>query len=151
MKLKNNKGITGIDISVSLVIIVLFVGIVSSLLYNFVISSKDIDRKGTATDIAIQVIENIKQMEYEDIKEDSNGGITPDYINTYFKAKTGNQENKIEIKPGYDIKINIENYKEKTNDNSLQDVLKIVKVTVNYSIGKRQQSIDISTTITKED
>ena len=151
MKLRDNKGITGVDISVSLIIIVLFVGIISSLLYNFVISSRNIDRKGTATDIAIQVIENIKQMDYEDIREDSNGGITVDYINTYFREKTGNQENKIDVKTGYDTIINIKNYKEEVGDNSLQDVLKIVKVTVSYSIGNRQQSIDIGTTITKED
>lgn len=34
---------------------------------------------------------------------------------------------------------------------NLQDVIKIVNVTVTYSIGNRDESIDISTTITKED
>ena len=60
MKLKNNKGITGVDISISLVIIVLFVGIITSLLYSFVISSRNIDRKTMATEIAVDKLESMK-------------------------------------------------------------------------------------------
>lgn len=144
MKLKDNKGITGIDISVALIIIVLFVGLVSSLSYNYVIASRNVNRKGTATDIAIAKLEELKRMTYDDILEMSG----QDQNATEYYNVDGQ---KLEGGTGpYKLVTEVRKY---TNSNieNIQDVLKIAKVTVTYSIGNREESVEISTAITRED
>lgn len=144
MNLRNNRGFTGIDVSVALVIIVLFAGLVASLVYKFGIASKEIDRKSEATYLAIQVIEGIKQMDYQDIIEDTAGGMTVQNI----ESSTGQT---IENEDGYTITINVQNYKDKMQNDTLEDVMKIVKVTVEYTVETETQNVDVSTVVTKEE
>lgn len=127
MNLRNNRGFTGVDISIALVIMVLLVGIITSLVYNFGITSKEINRKSEATYLAIQVIEGIKQMKYEEIIEDTNGGTTISSI----ESLTGQV---FEVKNGYTVTVNIENYRDRMGDSTLEDVIKIAKVTVQYTV-----------------
>ena len=41
MKLKNNKGFTGVDVAVSLVILLVFIAFISALFYNVVLLQKE--------------------------------------------------------------------------------------------------------------
>lgn len=143
-KLSENKGFTGIDISIATIVILLFVSIIASLVYNFSEASKGVERKSEATHLAIQIIENIKQMNYDDIIEDKNNGMDLKYI----QEKTGQT---IEEKTGYNITINVENYKDRKNDQNLEDVIKIAKVTIDYTLGKDTEKVEISTIVAKEE
>lgn len=167
MKFRNNKGITGVDLSVALIIIVLFVGIISSLVYNFAISSRNINRKATATNIAIAKIEQLKQdfinneadvgteegtkREYANINE-SNGDIT--YYDAYTEAyKTPYLiETKITKFGNYTDSSYIQSLSTSDKNRILEEnLLKIVDVTVSYSVGNREETIQIKTAITRED
>lgn len=167
MKFRNNKGITGVDLSVALIIIVLFVGIISSLVYNFAISSRNINRKATATNIAIAKIENIKhdfinneedigteegtKREYANINE-STGEIT--YYNAYTEASKTPYlvETKITKFAHYDESSYIQSLSPSDKNRILEEnLLKIVDVTVSYSIGNKEENIQIKTAITRED
>ncbi|OKZ57581.1 MAG: hypothetical protein BHV99_01155 [Clostridium sp. 26_21] len=64
---KNNKGITGIDATIAVVILIIFVPLVTSLFGNIANTSKKINRKATATNIAIQAIEGAKLLGYNNI------------------------------------------------------------------------------------
>ena len=139
MKIKNNHGFTGIDISISLIVMVLFVSLIASLLYNFHMSSQGINRKTDATYLAIQVLENLKQMNYDDIIEDSNGGMTVE-----------NLEKAVDIPSGYKVQLNIQNYREIANDSSLKDLIKVAKVTIQYTLGNIHEEVSMSTVITRE-
>lgn len=143
MNIKSEKGFTGADISVALVIIVLFAGLISSLLYSFGVKSKEIDRKSDATYLAVSIIEGIKQMDYDSVKEDTNGGLTVADIETV----TGST---IDVADGYSVTINVQNYKDKVGDETLKDVMKIVTVTVSYTVGQEQKQITLDTVITKD-
>ena len=70
VKLKNNKGFTTIDISISIIIIILFVSIISTAYYNYYISITRKNREAQAINIIIDVIENIEKMNYEDITQE---------------------------------------------------------------------------------
>lgn len=144
MNLRNNKGVTGVDLSVSIVIIVLFVGLIASLVYNFGVASKGVNRTSIATNIAISKIEQLKSEDYEDLQ-----GKTTEY-----KDENGvTQEN-----APYKVTTEIIKYSEsdyvknlsEIQKEELQDVIKIVKVIVEYKVGNRNESIDINTVITKE-
>ena len=149
MNLRDNKGITGIDISVALIIIVLFVGIISTLSYNYVIASRSMNRKAIATNIAISKIESIKSQPYDQVIE-TNGNLSE---MTEYRDINGVQapNGPYEVVTEVQKYIN-SNYINNTQDRTqLQDVIKIVKVTVNYNTGNRKESIELKTTITKED
>ena len=65
MKLKNNKGFTGVDVAVSLVILLIFISFVAALFYNVSNTSKRMERKTQATNIAIEFIEAMKATPFE--------------------------------------------------------------------------------------
>ena len=60
MNLKSQKGITSMDVTVAIMIIVIFSSIIVSLYQNYSISSKRIERKAEATEYAIETVEEIK-------------------------------------------------------------------------------------------
>ena len=63
--MKNNKGVIGVDVGVAILIFIMFVGVITMLFYNTSMSSIATERKATATDIAVRVIENINIMTYD--------------------------------------------------------------------------------------
>ncbi len=62
--IKEEKGITGIDIAISVVIITIFIAIIANLIANINVNNKDIERKTKATSYAVQEIEKIKAQGY---------------------------------------------------------------------------------------
>ena len=169
MNYRNNKGVTGVDISVALIIIVLFVGIISSLVYNFAISSRNINRKATATNIAIYKIEKIKQDFIS-----NNGITTPDNSNDilYEYAQLNDATGEVTLydastdayKTPYSVVTKITKFADYTDSSYIQNLsledknrirqdnlLKIVDVTVSYSVGNKEENIQIKTAITRED
>lgn len=132
MKFSNNKGITGIDITVALGIIVIFVSIIASLSYNFVMSSRNVERKSRATYIALETIEDLKLIDYNSI------GTQMEVAQV--EQLSGKQ---IATYDGYTITITSSLYGE-------QDILKIVNVKVEYVVGKSTENVEITTAISKE-
>ena len=146
MNFRNNKGITGTDISVSLIIIVLFVGIISTLVYNFSAESKEINRKSQAIDIAISKIESMKQSNYDEIVDgieffDKNGQSLGVASGPFEAITTVTKYKDSEYLEGMSSE----------EKNKIQDLIKIVKVSVKYYNGGSDQTIELSTVITKED
>lgn len=64
MLIKEEKGITGIDTAISLVIITIFISIIANIIANININTKETERKAKATSYAVQEIEKIKANEY---------------------------------------------------------------------------------------
>ena len=84
MKMKNNSGITGVDITISIIILVLFISLITNMFYNVGITSKKVSRKSEATYLAIQVIEALKQIEYDQLplgETEENKNMTLDELN----------------------------------------------------------------------
>ncbi len=160
MKFRNNKGVTGVDISVALIIIVLFVGIISSLVYNFAISSRNINRKAIATNIAINKIEQLKYDFINNINDAE--GTTTEYAN--YSDSNGSISYDSTYKTPYSVETTITKFGNYTDSSYIQsltptdkrrildeNLLKIVDVTVSYSVGNKEETIQIKTAITRED
>ena len=64
MIIKEEKGVTGIDISISLIVITIFISMIASLIANININAEDTQRKTKATSYAIQEIEKIRALGY---------------------------------------------------------------------------------------
>lgn len=132
-KIKAKRGFTTADIVISVIIIMLFIGIITTLYYNFYITTSSKNRNAMATNYLIDIIEEAKILKYEDIDEESIQNII---INA-------------NIPESYAITASIQKYNETEGNTDKIDLIKILKVNVEYSVGDKTEKIEISTLITK--
>ena len=67
MNIKSEKGITNIDIIISIILITLFVAIIATLMYSINSNSKAVERRSEATNYAINAIETLKASAFDDL------------------------------------------------------------------------------------
>lgn len=147
MKFKNEKGFTGIDITIAVIIIMLFMSLIATLFYNIASSSKALERKTEATYIATDVIEKIKALDYDEITV---GNYNDSNINYNDSTKTGilKENSQYNSTEGYSLNVNIENYV--PEGESQNDLVKTINVKVEYKVGKNIENVELSTTVTRE-
>ena len=149
MKIKNNKGITGVDITIAVIILTIFVSLIANMFYNVSQIANTVNRKTEATYIATQVVEAIKRLSYDDLptgETDDTTEFTLEKLNTIL-----GEGNEIILKNGYDVDILVENYRKIKGDETLQDILKRITVTVKYNEKTKQKSMQLSTVIVREE
>ena len=132
MNFRSEKGVTGIDITVSIIIITLFIGIIATLMFNINSSSGGIGRKSEATNYAITEIEKIKAQDFNTLNNKEESGYIED--TPYYKT------------------IKIQDYKylnnSNINDEKIQeDILKKLTVEISYKTGKNIETVSLSTII----
>lgn len=155
MKFKSEKGFTGTDITVALIIILLFMSVISVVFFNITKSSKNIDRRSEATYIATSIIEAIKAQKYDDLK------VTNDeiYVRQYgqevqYTAKDNTtvslgQIDKIE--DGFTCILNVYNYiPESDKQKEVNDLVKVVVVRVEYKLANEVKNVELTTTIVRQ-
>lgn len=64
MVIKEEKGITGIDIAISVIVITIFIAMIANLIASININAKEAERKTKATSYAVQEIEKTKALGY---------------------------------------------------------------------------------------
>lgn len=143
MNLKNEKGVTGIDISIAVVIIFIFVSIIAIIIANLNNSSKELDRKSEAIYIAINEIENIKNQgfsKYETLNKES----TQDMDGNSFV----NQPTETE---GFYKTISVLDYTEiEGNEDKVPNIVKKVTVTISYMFNGKEEKVELATILSKE-
>ena len=139
MKLRSEKGSTGIEIAVSVVIIFIFVSIIAILNYRISSTAKEIELKSDATYLAINEIESVKSDNFSKYNNRS--------------EKNGNSiiVNNEEIKDGYYKTISVIDYTDLPgNENKTENIVKKVTVKVSYMFKAKEQTVELSTVVTKE-
>ena len=146
MKIKDEKGFTGSDITVAVIIIMLFMTLIGTIFYNITASHRQLERKTEATYIAIDVMEKLKAQNYNDliVGEYNSNKITDE---EYEKNKTA-KILKDAIEEGYSLKVTIKNYN--TPEENGYDLVKIITVKVEYKVGKNTENVELKTTVTRE-
>lgn len=138
MNLKNNKGYTGVDISIAMIIIMIFIPTLLAISYSIQKTSNEVKRKAEAVFIATEILESTKGMSFENLdnmEEEENISLL---------------EEKYSKDVSYDINIEVENYyPEEVNEEDREDLVKKIKVIVTYPTGNKTKSIDISTVRSK--
>ena len=131
MHFKNEKGYTGIDIAISVVVLFIFVSLVAFLSYGFNSSSKAIELKAQAISLAVDEIETIKNT------------ITMENINT---LDTETQETSTQ---GFYRTITVEDYAD-LGPTKIRGLVKKITVKIQYMFQNKQQTVELSTIVTKE-
>lgn len=135
--MNSQKGLTAADIAIAVIIIVIFVGTISSGFYNYYMASTSVSRGSAALSYTIDVIETVEQMNYEDVTEEN---INREIQELY---------NKKAISTPYKVTATVQKYNEIQGNENKKDLIKILTVTVNYEMNKKVEKIQISRLITK--
>ena len=146
-KMKSEKGVTGVDITVAIILITIFVAIIATLFFNIQKTSSDIERRTEATAYAVSIIEQIKANGFDSLPTVSDGtNIITGYEDKYI------QDNGVDT-PYYQT-IRVEDYSEiaeSTGEEEIQpDVVKKITVTIAYKSGNENKEISLSTSMSTE-
>lgn len=143
MKFRSEKGYTGVDIAIAVIVITMFVSLIAVLIYRFNSLSNEIELKSEATAIAIDEIENIKKQGFE-VYDGMNINTTED--------KDGNTlENQPTQKEGFYRTIVVEDYTDiEENEQKISNLVKKVTVKISYMFQGKEQTVELSTILSKE-
>lgn len=137
MKIKSERGVTGIDITVSILVITIFVSLIGVLIYNISAQSQSIERR---TEAAYQTVNLIEQMKAKTVEE--------------LDALTEEEKSGFIEGTPYSKKIEVIDYKDMTEENQQNDeiqygIVKKVTVTVSYKDGAKTEEISLSAIVTR--
>ena len=158
--MNNNKGFTLIELSISIVVVVLFATIVANLNYQIFSNYVEAKRTALATERAVEILEYTGTIDIEQDGFDDNGNINSSsrafekikekYKTAYLLENTINFNLDNDV---YECHIKFEDYANLT-ENSGKDlqpnILKIITVTVDYSIRGNEENVSIKRVLTKK-
>ena len=107
MIFKNEKGITNIDLTVSIILITVFIALIATIMYTINANFNSIERRTEATNYAINEIESLKAQNFEDLQDTPTDG-TNDFVN--MTDKEGERNTVIGKTTGFSKKITIIDY-----------------------------------------
>ena len=163
MNLRNNKGYTGVDISVAMIIILIFIPTIFGIVYNIQRINGRAERQSNAVNIATDILEIAKSLNYNDVNISDSGLLKTQLENKYTSSSQNAEidvlENEYEYlyftyvgenEVHYRIQVGILKYfpegVEKKDEN---DLVKKIKVTVTYPVGNNTKKVEISTVLQK--
>ncbi len=139
--MRSEKGFTGIDISVSVIIAFIFVTIIAVLIYRVNSTSKEITLRSDATYIAINEIEQIKNNGFDEYGTRSEADGT--------SVVTSNEE--VAGNEGFYKTITVIDYTDLPgNGDKVKNIVKKATVKISYMFQAKEQSVEISTILSKE-
>ncbi len=165
MNLRNNKGYTGIDISVAMIIILIFIPTIFGIVYNMQKTRARTERQVVAVNIATDILEIVKSLNYEnvDVSEDGelNNLLKQRYTLSSYNSNIDSQEENFSQYSYYTlIGTNNEHYRiqvgilkhvpEGEENIDTAGYVKQVKVIVTYPVGNTTKNINISTVVKNE-
>lgn len=143
MKFNKNNGFTGVDISIAIIILFIFISIIATLSYEFNLSSRKLQTKGEAIEIAIKEIEKIKRNGFQEV-EDLNSKSEKDKNGKQLKNQL------VDGKEGYYKTILVQDYNEiSTRTDIKENLVKKVSVIITYQYRGEEQSVELSTIVSK--
>lgn len=141
MNVKNEKGITGIDITLSVILITIFIGILTTISHNIENNVKQVNRQAEALDYAITSIEELKALDFSQLPTVGNRKITG-FEDGYITDSQG------KATPYYKT-TTVQDYKE-INASAEAEVVKKVTVEILYKFQNKNKSITLSAIKVKE-
>ena len=139
MKIGKENGFTGVDIAISVVVLFIFVSLISFLIYNFNSSSKQLELKSEAIEIAVDKIEQLKNtLDFSDIM--TKGTTEGD---TEYEGIT-----EVNNHPGFFSKVLMEDY-HLINPEKQPGVVKKITVEIQYQFKGKTETVSLSTIITR--
>ena len=143
-KFRSEKGIAGIDIGIAVIVIFMFVSAIAVLIASYNSRKKQIELKAESVYIAVNEIEQMKNMDFSDFE-----GMTKTTI--YDKSGNSMVLQPVNENPGFSKTITVEDYNEiNKSEDEESDILKVVTVDISYVFKGTTMHTKLSTVLTKE-
>ena len=143
MKIKYEKGVSGIEVAIVVVLLFIFVSVIASLIYRINSKSNEIELKSEATSIAVDEIELIKNTDFSEFEELNKTSTTDKNGNSLVNQPTS--------KEGFYKTIIVKDYTDiEGNEDKISDLVKKVTVKISYMFKSKEQSVELSTLLLKE-
>lgn len=140
--MQGEKGFTGIDIAISIVVLFILVSILATLLYTINSGYKEVEYKSKATEIAVDLIENIKIEGFETYK---------DHSEQAGNSLIGQENEPVTGEEGFFKTITVKDYTDlEGKSEETSGILKIVTVNVSYMFKGKEQTVELSTLLSEE-
>lgn len=150
--LKKENGFATSDALIAVLIVVLFSGLIATLTYNIYLANTSTKRINKASGYITDVFEYVDKLYYDDIKKEN--------LVTYFNNKYYLNENadvkmqedaNEELNTPFKVYIEISNfYPEDIAEQNRLDLVKVIKIRVNYKLGSREQNIEMTKVKSRE-
>lgn len=124
---KRNKGITGIDIVIAVMIIIIFTGLISTFMYNLYRINLETLKNANANAYATIILEKVDEKAFEEV--------TDDFVDKLI------HNNELKIDSAYTVE-----FSQKTEN----DLIKKVDLKIKYTVENSNKSIEISKLKIKE-
>jgi len=132
INLKNKKGFTTVDLSIAMIVIVMFVVIMTSVSYNIYTSSTEAKRTAIALNYGVDIFEHIGALNYNEVIASYDLFKIDGMENFEHIATSSNdKESKVSGKIGtYEFEVKIQDYKN-------EGLIKIITLTIKYPVSKK--------------
>lgn len=145
MTIRNNirkqEGFSGVELSVAVIIVTIFIGLIGALIFNVYLHTTSAARNSQATSYAVEILEKANQLYYDDTLLNTG---------TYTTNDTNRQILGINIPQGYEVSLEVEKYNEQPGNTDKLDLIKILDVNVDYTVGNNSYNVNIKTLKVKE-
>lgn len=131
VNLKNEKGFTSVDLGIAMMIVVIFVTIMSSLIYSVYITSTEAKRTATALNYAVAIFENIGALSYSEVYGENVLSTTEGVNVTSVESSSNVTTGKI---GGYDINLKI-------TDPYGDNKVKLITLTITYPVSAKNSEV----------
>lgn len=143
---RKQRGIIVSDVIISILLILLFGGIITSLIVNIILETQIIKLNSQQIDFTTDVLEYVETLSYADVTEAS----LIDYINEknldYLSASSSTDT----LTTTYKMAIDVQKYCEQEGNSDKLDIIKIITVTVKTELNNKEYNTTISC-LKKED
>ena len=150
-RFNGNKGFAASDALIAISIIALFSGLIASISYNLYLTNSNIKRMSIANNYISEVFEYANKIYYDEVTQQN----LTKYFNDKYYYSEGNvpkqkPEAKIREMPDevlntpFKILLDITNYNQTEGNTDKLDLVKQIKMTVEYVIGNKQQKIEMT-------
>lgn len=144
--LKKNNGYTGLDLSVSAIVILISISVIATMFYKLYFAGIGMKRNVVATDYAINILETIQATEYSKVTFNDEDIELKYVLDNLLNIKDNNRNSSsienskyIANVNNYTITIKIEKYsdREEIKTEVKDDYIKIITVNIKYNLGKK--------------
>ena len=153
MNFKSNKGYTGIDISIAMIIILIFIPTIFGIVYNLQKARARTEREAVAINIATDVLEIAKSLNYSEVSISNENSEFKTLLNNKY-SNLQNSNNTVNCNYSdvnnihYKIQVTVSNYYPADIEVQDQnDLVKQITAEVMYPVGNSTKSINISTVL----
>lgn len=131
MNIKSESGFTMQDLVAAMALFTIFVGVICTLMYNALHLNIQSRMLGRVVNYSIQMLEDMDKIAYEDVK--------PTLADTY--------KSKFNVPDKYQVNIEVSNYNNETDEKA---VIKIVKLTISYTLKGKTENFVVEKLKVKE-